>query len=67
MYVCVGGGATIAYGFGIYVVFVSEGLISNLTLSLEQETVLWVETRFELCFIAHCVEKEQLVKGEFMI
>lgn len=40
--VCVGrGGATIAYGIGIHVVFVSEGLISNLTLNLVQDTVLW--------------------------
>lgn len=49
------GGATIAYGIGIRVVFVSEGLISNLTLNLVQDTVLWGETRFELCFISYCV------------
>lgn len=65
MCVCVGGGATIAYGIGIYIVFVSEGLISNLTLNLVQDTVLrGVETRFELCFISYCVEK--MVKGELM-
>lgn len=33
-------GATLAYGIGIYVVFVSEGLISNLALNLVQNSVL---------------------------
>lgn len=50
------GGATVAYGIEIYIVFVSEGLISNLTLNLVQNTVLrGVETRFEPCFISYCV------------